>query len=1275
MGQEALNFEIFTVGKIIGLLTGTPENFSVVTSWFSDPISNIESIDERLGDIVSLAAAFFPTLDAPPALPGLDNTTWFPFTQQEGAQFCLVTSAVNGTVAGEIGLGITLPPIGDKSFNKKHIKTSTSAATISIVPYAYCPLFEFNGSSATFVPASNPVLKSGVKVKGASPFKVDSVSFTGITLDTQAFLGPADPSFTLTFDGLKGTKDGPSFTTLTSLKSTEVLAWLGQVVSQASNWLNLKPSGRTFTYGDVLAATGILTVNKSSQAPKTYTLNLSALTGTPQQIATNILFNILNTFIGSDPIVKLDGGGIYLASRTKAGTTVTTYGVRIATQVPLTKAAAAANPLTICLGSWLTGETDTDNWMLRAGSTDTGNKPGITVFLMSHDSSAGAISFAPELQMISVGLNIQGSGDASLANVNGYTLKGTELRGYYAPSGQQYGAALRLDDIGFPAAPALADSSGSKSNPVASSILSSGDSTGGDTTPVNPAFSAKAGYIHGNSPFFQAIDANGANTDTIWFPVQHRFGPINCEKIGVEIEGSASNPELGLLFDGSVNLGSLEVDLDRLTVDVVLKQANDIHSYGLDLQGLAVTFNSSDVAVSGGLVKMTSNGAIEYNGDALIQFKDIVIAALGSYTSLQDGSTSLFIFAVLNRTIGGPACFYVTGLAAGFGYNRSLTIPAQNNVQNFPLVAGLSDPSKMGGSGTDLTAALEALNQWVPPTRGEFWLAAGVQFTTFKVINTNALLAIEFGNQLTIAVLGISTLKQPSDGETYVYAELDLEFLIMPSLGEIQASAVLSSSSYVLTKDAHLTGGFAFFAWFDTNEHAGDFVFTIGGYHPAFLVPAHYPQEPRLGINWQISDGLAMVGTAYFAITPQAMMAGAAISITYHDGNLNAWLSAGVDIILYWSPFYVIDDAYISVGVSYRINLLFTHVTLSVEIGADFNLWGPPIGGEVHIDWYIISFSIGFGADQRNLDDLAWSDFSKLLPTKTPPQQSSVQALESLLSEATDPTPQPAYLSITANDGLKLSHDVGSNTIWLVRPGRFQFSIGQAVPASSYSLSNPNGPGMPLTKPVGMRRVNGGISASNYVCPTTIAVLRLTHTDSASIQSCMATPDGTVFPANCRATLADVQGWLAFPVEKNMPQSMWGETPDSGSDPDINSTSTIPASVGVTLEPEPPDFNNGTPIMSIDDVFTDRAINPGNENGLPLSQITLPVTNPPAAASTFTDLANINTESIVTIRTNVYASLQQMGYVIGTNAPLPQMQSNPGKNFADEPMEGTVVAA
>src|SRR5207248_829718 len=109
---------------------------------------------------------------------------------------------------------------------------------------------------------------------------------------------------------------------------------------------------------------------------------------------------------------------------------------------------------------------------------------------------------------------------------------------------------------------------------------------------------------------------------------------------------------------------------------------------------------------------------------------------------------------------------------------------------------------------------LAVLDSWVPPERGEYWLAAGVQFTSFEIINTNALVLVEFGQEFVIALLGLSTLRQPQVGDAYIYAELDIEVVFAPQSGVFMASAVLSPNSYALTKQAHLTGGFAAYAWF-----------------------------------------------------------------------------------------------------------------------------------------------------------------------------------------------------------------------------------------------------------------------------------------------------------------------------------------------------------------------------------------------------------------------------------------------------------------------------
>ena len=110
-----------------------------------------------------------------------------------------------------------------------------------------------------------------------------------------------------------------------------------------------------------------------------------------------------------------------------------------------------------------------------------------------------------------------------------------------------------------------------------------------------------------------------------------------------------------------------------------------------------------------------------------------------------------------------------------------------------------------------------------------------------------------------------------------------------------------------------------------------------------------------------MNSQIAVVGSAYFALTPAAMMAGASLELTFKAGPLKAWLKADADAIVFWHPFYFDAEVSVSVGVSFHLHLLFVDVTLSVEVGVDFRMYGPDIGFQAHIDWYIVSFTISSG--------------------------------------------------------------------------------------------------------------------------------------------------------------------------------------------------------------------------------------------------------------------------------------------------------------------------
>jgi hypothetical protein len=1299
------NQEVFTIGQLLGLISGTADNYTVDTGWFADPVTNIAGIGDRLATLVQLLADVFPALSNPPVYP--PHGTWFPMevngttllpVDSAGQNLYLVAVAANGDAKAEVGIGLSLPFGG---------------ANVSVSGYAYLPVFASDTSGAYLFPGpqetgSGPVITAGLTFTGKQPFSSNGATFTAVNFQAQLFLNATEPNIQVTFEGLKGTALPATYNTLTGLLGTDVTQWLATIVLQAGDWLNLKPPGLTsITYGNLLVNAKFM---QQTSPTGPYSLALDALQPlTALEIAQNALFGILDPLAGSTPLVKLppnNTGGIYLTKDTAANTS--TYGLRLVTQTTLSggsggddkslqQAPSGAPPqpktqIDLCIGQMLTGETDKSNWLTNAGYTGP-VQPGITLLLFSRDSTDNTYAWVPQLQLSSVGLNIQGGGDAALLDKNGYTLKGVDLRGFLVPpsgtsTSYQYGFAIRLDDVGFPVAGELSSASGS-ANPVASTLVASGNSgDSGDSDAkqtVNPTFSAKSGYLKGGSAFFQAIDATGANTDVIWYPVQRRFGPVDCTKVGVEVNLDSGDWKLGLLLDGSVKLGGLEIDVDELGVTVDLSTAGDLTSYEIDLQGLAITFNSDSVEISGGLKRSVVNGAPEYDGEALIKFQDLTIAALGSFASLpHNGGTSLFIFAVLDKALGGPACFYVTGLAAGFGYNRALKIPALSDVQDFPLLAGLTDSSAMGGSNPDPGTVLAKMAAWVPPQLGEYWLAAGVQFTTFDIIETNALLLVEFGKDTEIAVLGISVVQQPAEGDTYVYAQIDLDILILPELGEIQASAVLADSSYVLTKDAHLTGGFAFYAWFGDNAHAGDFVFTIGGYHPAFLPPDYYPAVPRLGINWPVDDNLSIVGTAYFALTPAAMMAGGALQATFQDGGLKAWLAVQIDILLYWSPFYLLADGSISVGVSYTFSLAFCHVTLSAEIGASFQLWGPPVGGTVSVEWYIISFTIGFGADQTSNNSLSWEQFKGMLPSKSASSSASLhlpghldRSFEQLETAAESPetledAPVPAYLNIIANEGLKSEQTAtvsnGSTIkIWIVRAGTFQFTMGSAVPASVLTSANP-APAMPvIEKTVGMRKVNSGISADDYQSTQSFAVVEFKAASAQDFASNFATLSGTVSNLKpvASSTLPDISAWSMSPLTKGMPQAMWGDTP-SGAPSADPSKQTVPGTLGLVVTV--PDFvlNNASPVMAIDTVFADDSVAQGT---LPLSPAAPPIDPGPPAANSFADIAQIMSAPVVATRAAVCQALLDFGISGWSNGDLPLMAANPGRDFADEPME------
>ncbi|MFP4124596.1 MAG: DUF6603 domain-containing protein, partial [Coleofasciculus sp.] len=279
------------------------------------------------------------------------------------------------------------------------------------------------------------------------------------------------------------------------------------------------------------------------------------------------------------------------------------------------------------------------------------------------------------------------------------------------------------------------------------------------TTPPNP---------DPNQPSPPPSPNTSVSDNTKWFTLQKTFGPVHFERVGIQYQDAA----LWFLLDAALSAAGLTLSLDGLSIGSPLTKFDP----KFNLKGIGIDYRSSSALEIGGAflrkeIEKDGKKYEEYDGTAIIKTEELTISAIGSYTEL-NGHPSLFIYATLDYPIGGPAFFFVTGLAAGFGYNRTLKLPPIEQIAQFPLIQEAIRqtppfPASVGGQGglgqPDITQKLESLKQYIPPATGEIFLAVGIRFTSFKIIDSFALLTIAFGNRLELNLLGISTLIAPPE--------------------------------------------------------------------------------------------------------------------------------------------------------------------------------------------------------------------------------------------------------------------------------------------------------------------------------------------------------------------------------------------------------------------------------------------------------------------------------------------------------------------------------
>lgn len=773
--------------------------------------------------------------------------------------------------------------------------------------------------------------------------------------------------------------------------------------------------------------------------------------------------------------------------------------------------------------------------------------------------------------------------------------------------------------------------------------------TGGSNAPPAPAPAPAGAPAATPAP----APAPAYQSNVKWFTVGKTLGPVQIDRIGLQYEQGT----LSFLLDATLSFSVLSLSCEGLGFGSAL--AAFTPTFHLD--GLAVSFSSGPITINGGLLVVPPPLPPGVTGDYLIgevtiEVQPWIIAGVASYARMGSAS-SFFVFAQVKGEFGGPPAFFITGFMGGFGYNSRLTLPAPEEVYKFPFVAGLDDPAVFGANPTPMSVLTTLAGSptspgVVVPTLGEYWIAAGIMFRSYELILGRALVVVEFGDDLEIALLGLASMSLPQ-GETteaYAFVELQLEAIFEPNAGYFGITASLTPTSFLLTKSCHLTGGFAFCLWYGPNAHAGDFVVTIGGYHPAFTPPAWYPKVPVVGFNWQVDDTVTIKGGVYFALTPSAVMAGGRLEALFESGDIKAWFIAYANLLISWKPFHFNAGIGISIGASVRVDLLFTTVTLTFELGASVELWGPPTGGIVHVHLYIVSFAIPFGSsnDRGAPDPLEWDGFSLLLPQPNAAGAPAPEARHAVAALAAAPAPAPSappplVLGVTVNAGLTRQDASGQ---WFVRADELRFTTSSAVPPTSFTLGSGAAP--PLAA-----------GAKAVTPPASIAIRPMAVASATCSHEVML----TFVDESASLSLA---GWTQVPKAGNLPEAMWGAPLPAGSPPVPSSATVNGLPTGMQLIAPPATAGASPGPMNLDGL-----VDPLGGGYLPLTPASQadPIAAPVADATIIRLIGTtLGSSAAQTAQQGLLAALTAVNAAPPTHALLVQLAAQAGQAFVQPPL-------
>ncbi len=414
-------------------------------------------------------------------------------------------------------------------------------------------------------------------------------------------------------------------------------------------------------------------------------------------------------------------------------------------------------------------------------------------------------------------------------------------------------------------------------------------------TALAAEWSRRAGAVFGGSVGWEVI-----------IPLGLRIGPVEVDQVRVTVTGAESGVAVTAAATLTATLGPFVVVVDGLGLLLLVEPAtNDQGWFGpFDIvvlvrppDGLGVAIDIGVVS-GGGFLYIEPDGT-GYAGVLELGLLGIRISAIGLVdTAVPGGGWSLFLALFIDvPAIQLGFGFTLTGVGGLAGVNRTLD---EGALRAAVRSGALDDVLFPANPIADAPIIIQRMESIFPSAQGRYTFGPVVRigWGTPTLVEAELGIVISLPDPIVVAVLGSISSVLPT-------ADLDLVAL------NLDVAGIVDTGAQTLTIDASLHDshviGFALSGDMALRANFSDlpfFLFSLGGYHPAFTAQPGFPKLRRLSLA--ISAGPIQVHFGcYFAIASNTVQFGSRFELSASIEGFGIEGGAEFDAVIQFSPFVV----------------------------------------------------------------------------------------------------------------------------------------------------------------------------------------------------------------------------------------------------------------------------------------------------------------------------------------------------------------------------------